>query len=270
MRVTARIVLTALAVAATVGGVAAAQAPPPQPPPAQQQPPPQPPAPTPPVNCADPALRCPDLQMRPPFSIWAQHTAGGRTLLHAANAILSVGRGPVTLLGRRASTKDPTMSVRQRVYTRTGGHVDFDIPARLTFKAIPGQGHYWKFVHASEFQLWTMGPGRRRVRTGAKLVYCFRDLQRLRPSARSPRTRVYPGCSQDPSIHRVRLGTSVGWADVYPSTYYEQYIDVTGLRGCFALWQLADPTNAIVESNDLNNASRTVVRLPFRGHAGRC
>ena len=31
------------------------------------------------------------------------------------------------------------------------------------------------------------------------------------------------------------LGTSVGWADVYPSTYPDNWIDVTGLRGCFAV-----------------------------------
>ena len=125
------------------------------------------------------------------------------------------------------------MTVRQRIYTRSGGHVTVPSQGAIVFKHIPGQGGYWKFVNAARFELWTMGPvpTRQLVRTGPKLVYCFRDLQRLRPSSRSPRSRVYGACSQDRRRRTVRLGTSVGWADVYPATYHENYVDVTGLRG---------------------------------------
>src|SRR3954451_9719147 len=69
----APICLAAVAVAAAVlAGPASAQAPPAA------------------VNCADPALRCPDLRMRAPYDLGVEHTRGGRTLLYAANAILSV------------------------------------------------------------------------------------------------------------------------------------------------------------------------------------
>ena len=61
------------------------------------------------------------------------------------------------------------------------------------------------------------------------------------------------------------LGTSVGWSDVYPSTYHEQYMNVTGLRGCFAYVHVADPKNGIYESNEDNNEGETIVRLPWRG-----
>jgi hypothetical protein len=226
------------------------------------------------LTCADIELRCPDLQMRAPYDLHVERTPGGRSLLYAANAILSVGRGPVTLLGHR-SAQSRTMTVRQRIYTARGGHITIPSPGAIVFKHVPGQGGYWKFVDAARFELWTMSPdpaARRLLRVGAKLVYCFRDLQRLRPSKRSPRTRVYGGCSQDRNRRSVRLGTSVGWADVYPATYHENYVDVTGLRGCFALWQIADPTNAIAETDELNNASRTVVRLRpgHRARVGRC
>ena len=60
----------------------------------------------------------------------------------------------------------------------------------------------------------------------------------------------------------MRLGTSVGWSDVYPSTYYEQDVDVSGLHGCFALWMVADPYNELWESDDTDNASMVTVRLP--------
>jgi hypothetical protein len=253
-----RIALSCLAAVAAVAAVLAA--------PVSAQAPP-------PVDCADPALRCPDLRMHAPYDLSVHRTRGGRTLLHAANAILSVGRGPVTLLGHRPATSR-TMTVRQRIYTRSGGHVTVPSPGAIVFKHVPGQGGYWKFVNAARFELWTMGPvaTRRLVRTGPKLVYCFRDLQRLHPSSRSPRSRVYGSCSQDRTRRSVRLGTSVGWADVYPATYHENYVDVTGLRGCFALWQIADPTNVIAESDETNNASRTVVRLRGAGRplVGRC
>jgi len=228
-------------------------------------------APPAPVNCADPALRCPDLRMHRPYDLHIDRTRGGRTLLRASNAIVSVGRGPVTLLGNRPATSR-TMSVRQRISTRSGGHVTVPSQGAIVFKHVPGQGGYWKFVNAARFELWTLGAGRQLVRTGPKLVYCFRDLQRLHPSRRSPRSRVYGGCSQDRQRRSVRLGTSVGWADVYPSTYHENYVDVTGLRGCFALWHIADPTNVIVESAETNNASRTLVHLRGKRKpiVGRC
>jgi hypothetical protein len=224
------------------------------------------------LTCADIALRCPDLRMRAPYDLSTVRTPGGRTLLRQANAILSVGRGPVALLGSRARGAS-TMTVRQRIYTTGGRFITLRPPAaRIVFKHIPGQGGYWKFENAAKFELWTQGADRRLVRTGPKLIYCFRDLQRLRPSARSPRTRVFGACSQDRGRRSVRLGTSVGWADVYPASYHENYIDVTGLRGCFALWQTADPTNVIAETDELNNSARTIVRLrpPRQPRVGRC
>ncbi len=227
-----------------------------------------------PLTCADIVLRCPDLQMRAPYDISTYRTPGGRTLMRAANAILSVGRGPVSLLASRPAGSR-TMRVRQRIYTNTGRWITLQSQGKVVFKHIPRQGGYWKFSDAARFDLWTMaGPAeeRRLVRTGPKLIYCFRDLQRLRPSRRSPRSRVFGGCSQDRDRRSVRLGTSVGWADVYPATYHENYVDVTGLRGCFALWQTADPTNVIAETDELNNSARTVVRLrpPKQPRVGRC
>ena len=47
-----------------------------------------------------------------------------------------------------------------------------------------------------------------------------------------------------------------------PSTYPEQYIDVTGMRGTFMFIHRADPANGIWETNEDNNASGTIVKLP--------
>ena len=90
----------------------------------------------------------------------------------------------------------------------------------------------------------------------------------MRP--RSPDRFVYPSCNTSPGKRKVTIGTSVGWSDVYPPTYPEQWIDVTGLRGCFAYRHIADPRNGIYESNERNNSSAVTVRLPYRAGRQRC
>jgi hypothetical protein len=215
-------------------------------------------------------LRCPDLRMAPPAHMFLSRTRKGRLLLNAENSINSMGRGPAELRGRRDGRF--TMKARQVIYRTDGTKRLLDTGARLGFKAVPGQYRYWKYIHAAHFQLWRLdGEGRRTklARVGPKQSYCLRDLQRRNPQLpRSPAKFHYPGCSQDFDRRRVTLGTSVGWSDVYPSTYHEQWIDVTRLRGCFAYVQVADPRNGIYESNERNNSAETIVRLPWRG-AGR-
>jgi hypothetical protein len=212
-------------------------------------------------------LRCPDLQMAPPENMFLTRTRRGRLRLHAGNSINSVGAGPAELRGRRASRW--FMDAEQVIYKKGGGYMRLKTGARLVFKAIPGQYRYWKFFHAARFELWKLGAGGRRkklVEVGPKVSYCLRDLQHRNPELpRSPSSFHYPGCSQDAGKQRVTLGTSVGWSDVYPSTYHEQWLNVNGRRGCFAYVHVADPRNHIYESNEDNNEGETIVRLPWRG-----
>lgn len=217
-------------------------------------------------------LRCPDFQMSPPANMFLSRSRSGRLRLHAANSIDSVGRGPAELRGRRASRW--MMRAKQVIYKRGGGRITLNTGARLGFKAIPGQGRYWKYTYAAEFELWRLDKKARRiqlVRKGPKVSYCLRDLQRRNPQLTgSPPTFFYPACNQEFDTQRVTLGTSVGWSDVYPSTYHEQYLYVDDLRGCFAYVHYADPKNGIYESNEDNNEGETVVRLPYDGKRGNC
>ena len=166
------------------------------------------------------------------------------------------------------------MRARQRVYRPGGGRITLRTGARLQFKYAHERRRWWKFYNAARFQLWRLDSQGRRlrlVRRGPKVAYCLRDLKRTRPRLRrSPRRRVYPACSTDSRKRRVTLGTSVGWSDIYPPAYPEQWIDVTGLRGCFAYVHIADPFNGIYESNERNNAAQVIVRLPYRRNARRC
>jgi lysyl oxidase len=217
-------------------------------------------------------LLCPDLVMRRPYGMYTDRlTKPGHTVLRAGNVIDSVGEGPAELHGVRSAPR--FMRARQRIYTRTGGRIGIRTGGRLQFKFAHQQLYWWKFYDAARFELWrTDAQGRRTrlVRTGPKVAYCLRDLSRTRPGLRrSPPARVYPACSTNSRAQRVTLGTSVGWADIYPPAYPEQWIDVTGLEGCFAYAHIADPENGIYESDEDNNEAQVIVRLPFRSGDAR-
>jgi hypothetical protein len=217
-------------------------------------------------------LRCPDLVMRRPWGLYSDRlTRPGHTVLRAGNSIDSIGAGPVELHGVRSGPR--WMRGRQRIDKRGGGRIGVRTGARLQFKLAHLRRYWWKFYDAARFELWRVnvqGQRTRRVRVGPKVAYCLRDLQHSRPRlARSPRWPVYPACSNDPKRQRVTLGTSIGWSDVYPPSYPEQWIDVTGLRGCFAYVHIADPENGIFESNEHNNEAQVIVRLPFQPGARR-
>jgi len=215
-------------------------------------------------------LRCPNLRIGPPSDLYLQR-AGGRVRLRATSDVRSRGKGPMELHGTRSGWH--TMRVRQRIYRTGAGHIDLPTEATLHFTDVGSYfgGSYWKVHQLARFELRPVLPDGglgSAVRSSPKLNYCLRDLELTRPGKRSPSVRHYPGCNQDPYIHHVTLGTSVGWSDIYPADYDKQWIDVSGLRGCFAFVMTVDPKGLLYESNENDNSSRRLVRLPFRGNVG--
>jgi Lysyl oxidase len=215
-------------------------------------------------------LLCPNLRIGPPRDLYLQ-SAGGRRLLRATSDVRSRGRGPIELRGRRDGWR--TMRTTQRIYRASGGHIELRSGATLRFADVGSYfgGGYWKVHQLARFELRQASPNDRLgpvVRTSPKLNYCLRDLERTRPGRRSPDSRHYPGCNQNPYQDRVTLGTSVGWSDIYPAEYDKQWINVGGLRGCFAFTMTVDPKHLLYESNERDNTSQRLVRLPFRANNG--
>ena len=249
--------LIALCCAATLAGTALAV-------PSQSD---APPAENPCIGPDAGRLRCPDLVMRQPWGMYTDRASKpGRTLLRAGNAIDSIGAGPAELFGTRIGPR--FMRARQRIYTRDGSRIGVATDGRLQFKFAHLSRFWWKFYNAARFELWRVdGEGKRmrKVRTGPKVAYCLRDLTHTRALLpRSPLFAHYPACSNNSRAQHVTLGTSPGWADIYPPFYPEQWIDVTGLHGCFAYVHIADPENGIYESNEDNNEAQAIIRLPYR------
>lgn len=211
--------------------------------------------------------------MSAPYSLHLDRTTiPGRVLMRAASSINNHGSGPLEVEAHRG--RSGGMAVYQAIYDTRGRRNLFRTAAKLVFKYVPGERYehesvgnfsYWKFQHAATFELWSIDAQRRAVqlvRRGPKVDYCLRDLIHSRPSPSSPTAPVYPACNQNPNARSDVLGTSVGWADVYPYEYPEQWIDVTGLHGQFAYVEIADPEDLLLESNHRNNVSETYVTLP--------
>lgn len=224
--------------------------------------------------CIGPGARhllCPDLRIGKPSELYVERTGDGHVLLRATSDVESRGRGPIELRGHRNGWH--SMRVNQRIYKAGGGHVTLPTRATLHFTDVGAYwgGAYWKVHQLARFELvrvrgdGSLGPV---VRTSPKLNYCLRDLERTRPGHRSPSSRHYPGCRQDPYIDHDVLGTSVGWSDIYPAAYSKQWIDVAGLRGCFAYRMTVDPKNHLFESSENDNTSQVRVHLPYPGHTG--
>ncbi|HEX6388107.1 MAG TPA: hypothetical protein VFZ89_01625 [Solirubrobacteraceae bacterium] len=232
---------------------------------------------TPSAPCEQPTLLCPNLVMRTPSHLHLLRTPK-RRLLATANAIVNVGPGPLRV---RATRIGSSRDLRARQIIRgVSPRRDIVLPpsGEVYFYDTRTRGRYWKFEDAAGFELWSLDAAGNPVRVrrrSPKIYYCFRDLFRVKrldtgePYTNSPRRRVYPACSTRGGITRVRLGTSVGWVDYYPWHYPQNYINVTGLRGCYLYVHRADPENRLREADESDNASARVVRLPWRGRGRR-
>jgi hypothetical protein len=216
-------------------------------------------------------LLCPNLRIAPPSELYVERTGNGHVLLRATSDVRSRGRGPMELRGHRDGPQ--SMRTNQRIYKAGGGHITVPTEAKLHFTYVGTYfgGSYWKVHQLAHFDLLRVrddGSLGDVVRASPKLNYCLRDLERTRPGGRSPSYRHYPGCRQDPLIDHDVLGTSVGWSDIYPAGYTKQWIDVAGLRGCFAYRMKVDPKEFLFESNEEDNTSQVLVHLPYPGHTG--
>ena len=138
--------------------------------------------------------------MRRPWGMYTDRmTKPGRTLLRAGNVIDSIGDGPAELFGtphRSALHARPPAHLHAQAagasaWPRTGGSSSSS-PTSSRF--------WWKFYNAARFELWRVdarGKRTRLVRTGPKVAYCLRDLERTRPALpRSPRIAALPGVQQ--------------------------------------------------------------------------
>ncbi|MCW3011747.1 MAG: hypothetical protein JWO90_2151 [Solirubrobacterales bacterium] len=232
-----------------------------------------------PCTVPERAVACPDLVMRRPYGMRLVRTPK-RALLAATNAIVNVGEGPLEIRARRRNIGEDQMTTRQVLRPALPGGAAQVLPATgsVDFFDTRTRGRYWKYQGAASFTLRPIaadGTVGRIRRTGDKVDYCFRDLTKVRrldgagAYPGTPRARVFGACSTTDRALALTLGTSVGWADIYPWDYPQNSIDVTSLTGCFLYTLKADPKDELEELREDNNTGSVVVRLPWRGPGAR-
>jgi hypothetical protein len=189
-------------------------------------------------------------------------TIPGRTLLRFATTIGNLGTGPIELRGGSLNP-DGTHNVNQRVYDSSGGFTD-QYAGTFTYHAGHSHLHYGDFAVYNLRESLAGGVVGGVVATGGKVSFCLRDIEKLNIGLPgTPATAQYTSCN-------TFQGISLGWADVYPATLLDQWIDVTGVAdGSYWLEVVLDPTNRLVETNEANNVARVPIQLGAIGTGDR-
>jgi hypothetical protein len=160
--------------------------------------------------------------------------------------IWNSGQGPLEL---RGDSSDEHRAY-QRIYDDSGGFTDEELAGGFTLFE-PHQ--HWHFEDFAEYQLWTkaefdawLASGRQdgepRWRgsktTGQVESFCIRDSDPVQPLERAPQEPQYVACDQE------LQGISAGWADTYPFTLPQQWIELGTddlPSGIYVLRIVADP-----------------------------
>ena len=178
---------------------------------------------------------------------------GGRERLRFSSAIGNFGEGPIEL---RGNTKRKPVKAFQHVRQSNGQSIPEEV-GRFVRDDRPGHEH-WHFRQLAFYRLTHKG---RTVGTMQKQAFCLVDSARVRASNRSPNTKRYreSGCDGD----SLRMGISVGWADVYPAELPGQYINLKGVKsGTYRLEFEINPRSGLKERKSPQR--RTSVRIRIR------
>lgn len=207
----------------------------------------------------------PDLVPFAPYDIkYSQEN--GRTLLRFTSTFWNSGQADLHLLARDKNNTfspghDDTYDTYQRIPIDDGTTMDSFVGELFWHDS---HDHY----HYNEFGNYSLSPARVSPGTKSgptltnKTTFCQRDDTPVDLSLPNARQQpYYLGCGN------AEQGVSVGWADVYPSTLPDQYIDVTDLApGTYSLSFEIDPYGHFVEGDTSNNKSSTIVELnPAQG-----
>jgi hypothetical protein len=200
---------------------------------------------------------------------------GRKLVLRLSNEIGNRGRGPLEIQpsptptdcdgdGNPANDRD----TYQRIFLDSNADNVFDRAGDTAYtdrrfgceRFHPPHGH-WHLLDFSRYKLVRQRTGRTVV-SSTKISFCVIDTDHpFRAIPGSPAAPYYP--AGDSNCNRDSIdGLSVGWADTYGYFLPGQQLKVTGLhRGRYCLVSTADPANVLRESDNSNNANRTLIAL---------
>ena len=212
--------------------------------------------------------RFPNLRMIP-LADWQLQQQDGRRLLRFTTVMVNRGPGAFEVRGRRTSTADETMDIRQVIYDDAGGKRSLGTDAVARYA---GDGHdHWHVQKIMTYELLAASD-LSTVRRGAKTGFCFFDTTAWKlglPYARQRPHYQEDWCGTQSSLTN-RVGISVGWGDKYPWNFAFQWIDVTGLPGGrYVVRSTVDIQDWYRETNDLDNCTWATIHIPAPGTGTR-
>ncbi len=202
----------------------------------------------------------PDLVMLPLQSIHVGYDGKEKVLRFTAD-VFNDGDGPLQVTGVRSGPEEPDLQVSQEILQVDGGWRLVETDAIMRYETVDGHDHF----HLQEFQDYRMRPeGSDEWRSSRKEGWCLRDDGSLRdkPSRYSDED-YYCGEDEETELTELTQGMTEGWVDSYNWYLEGQYIELKDLQlpGNFCLEAEADPNDSLIEKNDDNNVTSTLVHI---------
>jgi lysyl oxidase len=216
----------------------------------------------------NPDARLPDLAVLPPRDLQVVVRDSGRRVLRFTSIVVNVGHGPFQVTGYdpkdgEAGRQD-ILAVRQQILEADGTFSNHPTTATMFWS---GDGHnHWHVTDIQVAQLQSL-EGMPLDGIYRKTGFCFFDSYRYTSTKPAFYTNARSVC-QARQTGRVRMGVSVKWGDIYPSTIAFQWVDITGVPdGTYRLKVFADaardesPGGTFIESDDTNNVGWVKIRI---------
>jgi hypothetical protein len=183
-------------------------------------------------------------------------------------SVLNAGRGPLRIVGQRASRAQTEMGVRQMIACADSGREIIYRVGLMGYENEPTHRH-WHYLDFERYTLKGLSVRTPTVRS-RKVGFCLvDDYNSGLALAGKPRAPIFkePGnacAGGDPGALSAEEGLSVGWGDIYAPYVEGQYIDVTHLPG--GEYRLLNQLNAqrlLVESRYDNGVAGVTIRLSW-------
>jgi hypothetical protein len=205
----------------------------------------------------DPDWLLPDLEVMVLSEAYITTGSGGKRILRFPGTFMNTGDGPLELTGV-PNKETNTIKAIQQIYKKDGTKQEKPVG---NFVFHPTHDH-WHFEDFVKFEIWSLKNGNgldQKIAGTGKMTFCIHDYAPLAETyPGKPESAVYPWCDSSADIQ----GISVGWVDIYQADVPGQEIDITGLPdGIYAFRSVVDPENRILEKNEDNNSSVSIIEI---------
>ncbi|KDN19167.1 lysyl oxidase family protein [Amycolatopsis rifamycinica] len=225
---------------------------------------------------------CPVIDAAAPNGRCVTPSVAKAVRLRFTSAEENVGDGPLLLYGRRESTKQDTMSVRQALRDGTDGSIPAGYAAAQRATGAftyyePALAHqHWHLMNFEHFAL--VSRQGKTVVTDRKNGFCLGDRFRVHDAARLTHVPGATGADaelaanlrdnmcrhHEPTALEVLEGISVGAGDDYKYTVDFQWLDITHVpAGTYDLVNTVNADRTLLERNYGNNASAVALSIAW-------